>query len=77
MIDRFEADRSSFAWRIPDRFNIARAVVDRHDPDALALIQVAADGKTRDWRFGEIARASSRLRPLKPQSLMSQPIVLV
>ena len=61
MIDRFEADRTSFAWRIPDRFNIARAVVDRHDPDALALVQVAADGKTRDWRFGEIARASARL----------------
>lgn len=61
MIDAYAQDRAGFDWRVPERFNIARAVVDRHDPDALALIQVGADGKTREWRFGEIARASARL----------------
>ena len=61
MSDAYAKDRAGFGWRVPARFNIAQAVVDRHDPDALALIQVAADGNTRDWRFGEIARASARL----------------
>lgn len=70
MSDAYAHDRAGFAWRVPKRFNIAQAVVDRHDPDALALIHVAADGKTRDWRFGEIARASARLaHVLKAQGL--------
>ncbi len=61
MNDAYSADRAGFAWRVPDRFNIARAVVDRHDPAALALVQVDADGAVRDWRFGEIHKASCRL----------------
>ena len=70
MTDAYARDRTGFVWRVPKRFNIAQAVVDRHDPDALALIQVKGDGKTREWRFGEIARASARLaHALKGQGL--------
>jgi acetyl-CoA synthetase len=51
----------SFSWEIPPRFNIGRAVVERAPADALALIEVASDGRRRDWSFGELLAASNRL----------------
>jgi acyl-coenzyme A synthetase/AMP-(fatty) acid ligase len=44
----------------PARFNFARDVVERSDPDALALRFVAADGAVRDLTFGEIAGSAAR-----------------
>jgi acetyl-CoA synthetase len=50
-----------FAWEIPPRFNIGRAVTQSAAADALALIEISAGGKRRDWRFAEIAEAANRL----------------
>ncbi len=50
-----------FSWQIPARFNIGRAVAERPPADSLALIELAADGARRDWRFGEVLAAANRL----------------
>jgi acetyl-CoA synthetase len=56
--------QSRFRWPRPARFNIAEACCDvwaRREPERLALRAVGADGEVRDWRYGELARASRRL----------------
>jgi acetyl-CoA synthetase len=50
-----------FRWPRPDRFNIGRAVCERQPHDALALIVENADGSVRNWTFGQLLAASSRL----------------
>ena len=50
-----------FHWPKPERFNIGRAVCERHPGHALAMIVENADGSVRPWTFGELLRASSRL----------------
>ncbi|MBI3512864.1 MAG: acyl-CoA synthetase [Proteobacteria bacterium] len=58
----YEAVRAGFRWRIPERYNIGVDVVDRHaGGDALALIEVAEDGRVRRWRFVDVLRAAGRL----------------
>ena len=51
----------TFRWPTPERFNIGRAVCERHAPDTLAMIVEAADGSVRNWTFGELLAQSSRL----------------
>jgi acyl-coenzyme A synthetase/AMP-(fatty) acid ligase len=41
--------------------NFARDVVDHAPPDRLALVEIADDGRRREWSFGEIAERSARL----------------
>ena len=43
------------------RVNFARDVVDAAEPRAVALVERARDGRRREWSFGEVAEASSRL----------------
>ena len=50
-----------FRWPQPERFNMGRAVCERHPREALALIVEAADGGVRNWTFGQLLAASSRL----------------
>src|SRR5262245_22696282 len=50
-----------FSWEIPARFNIGRAVAEQPPADALALIEVSANGERRDWRFGDVLTAANRL----------------
>jgi len=50
-----------FRWPEPERFNIGRAVCERHPREALALIVEAADGSVRHWTFGQLLAGSSRL----------------
>lgn len=38
-----------FRWPAPQRFNIGRAVCERHAPDTLAMIVENADGSVRNW----------------------------
>jgi acetyl-CoA synthetase len=52
-----------FRWEVPERFNIAAAICDRHaarTPAATALIHEQADGKVRTWSFAEIAEHACR-----------------
>ncbi len=41
--------------------NFARDVVDRAAPDRTALIEIARDGRRREWTFAEVADRSARL----------------
>ena len=41
--------------------NFARDVVDAAPADARALVELARDGSRREFTFGEVADASSRL----------------
>jgi acetyl-CoA synthetase len=50
-----------FRWNVPERFNIGRAVCERHEPSTLAMIVENADGSVRHWTFGQLLSASSRL----------------
>jgi acetyl-CoA synthetase len=50
-----------FRWNVPERFNIGRAVCERHEPNTLALIVENADGSVRHWTFGHLLAESSRL----------------
>ena len=57
----YEQAMRQFRWPKPERFNIGRAVCERHPGHALAMIVENADGSVRHWTFGELLRASSRL----------------
>jgi acyl-coenzyme A synthetase/AMP-(fatty) acid ligase len=41
--------------------NFASDVLDRRDPQGLALLELARDGSRREWSFGEVAERSARL----------------
>ena len=41
--------------------NFARDVVEAAPPERLALIELARDGRRREWSFGEVASCSARL----------------
>ena len=57
----YEEAMRRFRWPRPAKFNIGRAVCERHPSKALALIVENADGSVRNWTFGELLAASSRL----------------
>src|SRR5689334_11012597 len=57
----YEAAMQQFRWPRPERFNIGRAVCERHPAEALAMIVENADGSVRHWTFGQLLAASSRL----------------
>ncbi len=57
----YEQAQAEFRWPRPSRFNIARAVCDRHPAAALGMIVENTDGSVRTWTFGELSRASARL----------------
>ncbi|MEQ9640812.1 MAG: AMP-binding protein [Alphaproteobacteria bacterium] len=59
----YEEVYSSFRWDIPERYNIAADVCDRHaatQPDALALIFEAADGQVTRYSFRDMQRLANR-----------------
>ncbi len=62
----YDAVYGAFRWQIPERFNIATLVCDRHAGDAtrVALIHQQADGSVRRYSFLEMARASNRIANL-------------
>src|SRR5271154_2486077 len=41
--------------------NFARDVLDRQRPQSLALVELARDGRRREWTFAEIGEHSARL----------------
>ena len=60
----WDAMRAAMRWRLPDRFNIAEALVGgwaRIEPDRLALLHLRADGSVERWRHGDLDRAARRL----------------
>jgi acetyl-CoA synthetase len=59
----YENLRRDFRWPIPERFNIAEAVCDRHaaNPGATALIFEDRDGRIINLSFAAVQRDASRL----------------
>lgn len=56
--------RADFRWRVPERFNIARACCDdwaAAQPGRVALTHIGAEGHAQDWTYGALRDASNRL----------------
>jgi acetyl-CoA synthetase len=47
-------------WEVPERYNIARDVCDKHDRDRLAMVWEDWQGKERRVSFGELQDLSCR-----------------
>jgi len=58
----YEEVYAGFRWQIPDRFNIAQAICDRHvGGNRLALICETADAAATEWTFEHLQEQSCRL----------------
>src|SRR4051812_41864327 len=47
-------------WEVPERYNIARDVCDKHEPDRLAMVWGDWRGNERRVTFGELQELSNR-----------------
>jgi acetyl-CoA synthetase len=47
-------------WEVPERYNIARDVCDKHPPDKLAMVWEDYRGNEREVRWGELQELSNR-----------------
>jgi acetyl-CoA synthetase len=47
-------------WEVPDRYNIAADVCDRHDPEKPAMVHESFDGTVRELRWGELQALSNQ-----------------
>ncbi len=56
--------RAGFRWPEPPRYNIAEQICERWaraEPARVALIYIGADGARRDYSYGQLSKASSKL----------------
>ena len=63
-LDTYEKCYAAFHWQIPERFNIASAVCDRHaiaTPSSPAVLFEDADGRTVTLTFDQLRREANRL----------------
>ena len=51
---RYEELRESHEWHVPERYNIAQDVCDKHPRDKLAMVWERFDGARRDLTWGEL-----------------------
>jgi acetyl-CoA synthetase len=58
--DRYEQLRGEHRWVVPERYNIAADVCDRHPADALAMIHERFDGVERELHWGELQELTNR-----------------
>jgi acetyl-CoA synthetase len=56
----YDEMREQHRWEVPERYNIARDVCDKHDRDRLAMVWEDWQGKERRVSFGELADMSCR-----------------
>src|SRR5215211_3529993 len=56
----YEEMRQSHRWEVPERYNIARDVCDKHDRDRLAMVWEDWQGNERRVTFGELQDTSNR-----------------
>ena len=54
--------RRDFRWNVPEHFNIGTATVDKHADGSgkLALIDVGADGRAKNYSFDDLQKLSNR-----------------
>src|SRR5919112_3501409 len=51
---------AAHAWQVPERYNIAADVCDKHDRDKLAMIHADPDGNVREVHWGELQDMANR-----------------
>src|SRR3954468_12819766 len=56
----YEEAVATHEWRVPERYNIAQDVCDKHPADKLAMIHEHFDGTIREVRWGELQELSNR-----------------
>ena len=56
----YEQACAEHAWNVPERYNIAADVCDKHPADKLAMIHEDFHGNVREVRWGELQAASNR-----------------
>ncbi|MGI8412986.1 MAG: acyl-CoA synthetase [Solirubrobacteraceae bacterium] len=59
-ISSYEEARAEHRWEVPERYNIATDVCDRHPREKLAMIHEDPDGTIRRVSWGELQDASNR-----------------
>jgi len=52
--------RAEFRWRVPERYNIAADVIDKHDPAGLAMLWEDWQGNERRLTFGDVQALTNR-----------------
>src|SRR5262249_33644331 len=50
----------AFRWEVPERYNIAADVLDKHDPSRLAMVWEDWQGRERRVTFGEMQSLANR-----------------
>jgi acetyl-CoA synthetase len=56
----YEQAVAEHRWEVPERYNIAQDVCEKHAPDKLAMIHERFDGVTREVTWGELQDLSNR-----------------
>src|SRR5437660_1380216 len=56
----YEQAREQHGWNVPERYNIARDVCDRHPRDKLAMIHEDFRGRVREVSWGELQDDANR-----------------
>ncbi|MDA0169142.1 AMP-binding protein [Solirubrobacter taibaiensis] len=56
----YEEAVAKHEWRVPERYNIAQDVCDKHAADKLAMIHEHFDGTVREVHWGELQELSNR-----------------
>lgn len=56
----YEQACAEHEWVVPERYNIAQDVCDKHPPDKLAMIWERYDGARRDVQWGELQRMANQ-----------------
>ncbi len=59
--DSYEQVCASHRWEVPEHYNLAADVCDRHAPDALAIVHEDFRGNVREVRWGELQETSCRI----------------
>ena len=58
--ESYEQAVAQHRWEVPERYNIAADVCDKHPADALAMIHEHHDGTVRRMSWGELQEMSNR-----------------
>ena len=58
--ESYEQAVAEHRWRVPERYNIAADVCDKHDPGKLAMVWERYDGACRELSWGELQELANR-----------------
>src|SRR3954470_23928117 len=56
----YEEAVAAHEWQVPERYNIAVDVCDKHDAGKLAMVHEDPDGNVREVKWGELQELSNR-----------------